>query len=239
MSRLNLPHLVIQSVLSFELVVCSVSSQFSKLLVSRRHVRSKEPPRPVGPRPGGGARWREGASVRPSPFFNSSVQHACFRSINVMSGNAIYRRLHCVVFSPVHPKAVRAKGPAQTLDSPYSKRRSFRSGPVVHAAISSNIWHNTSDLSLCQYAEEITFFHVALIWRFTCDSGLRRMGGIRLHWLKDTKFAPVPITQSRRRMHGKVPIPPDGPDPVSDKVWSGQHGSATGPQTLSGRVRSV
>ena len=41
-----------------------------------------------------------------------------------MSGNAIYRRLHCVVFSPVHPKAVRAKGPAQTLDSPYSKRRS-------------------------------------------------------------------------------------------------------------------
>ena len=53
MSRLNLPHLVIQSVLSFELVVCSVSCQFSKLLVSRRHVRSKEPPRPVGPRPGG------------------------------------------------------------------------------------------------------------------------------------------------------------------------------------------
>jgi len=77
-----------------------VSSQFSKLLVSRRHVRSKKPPRPVGLRPGGEP--KRGPSVHPSPFFNSSVQHACFRSINIMLQNAIHRRLHCVVFSPVH-----------------------------------------------------------------------------------------------------------------------------------------
>jgi len=74
-------NLVTKSVLSLELVVYLVSSQFSKFLVSRRHVRSEEPPRPVGPRPGGEVKRRR---VRPSPFFNTSVQHACHSSINVI-----------------------------------------------------------------------------------------------------------------------------------------------------------
>jgi len=58
-----------------------VSSQFSEFLVSRRHVRSKKAPRPVDPRPEGEVKRRR---VRPSPFLNSSVQHVCLRSINVM-----------------------------------------------------------------------------------------------------------------------------------------------------------
>jgi len=104
-------NLVIQSVLSPELVVYVVSSQFCKLLVSRRHVRSEQPPRPVGPRPGGEVkRRRVRPSVRPSPFFNSSVQHACLRLINVMlemSFTVVFivsSSIQCIL------NAVRAKG---------------------------------------------------------------------------------------------------------------------------------
>jgi len=110
--------------LSLELFVYMVSSQFSEFLVSRRHVRSDEPPRPVGPRLG--VRWREGASpsvrksVRPSSFFNSSVQHACFRSINVMLEMSF--TIVFIVSSSVQSiiNAIRAVG--QTINSPYSRK---------------------------------------------------------------------------------------------------------------------
>jgi len=62
-------------------------------------------------------------SVRPSPFFNTSVQHACYSSINVM-----LEMPFTVVFtvsSSVQsiPNAVRAQGPVQPPNSPYSSVR--------------------------------------------------------------------------------------------------------------------
>jgi len=86
---------------SLELVVYLVSSQFSEFQVRRRHVMAQEPPRPVGPR--GEEKARPSISVL-QQF--SSTRVLQFNKCYV--GNAIHRRLHCVVFSTVHPQ--RCKG---------------------------------------------------------------------------------------------------------------------------------
>ena len=64
-------------------------------------------------------RRRVSPSVRPSPFFNTSVRHACLSPFNkCYVGNTIHRRLHCVIFSSSSPQ--RCKG-YQTHNSPYSR----------------------------------------------------------------------------------------------------------------------
>jgi len=96
---------------SLELVVYLVSSQFSEFQVRRRHVMAQEPPRPVGPRGEEKAR----PSVRLSPFFNSSVRHACYSSINVMLEMPF--TVVFIVSSSVQsiPNAARAKGQTSPL----------------------------------------------------------------------------------------------------------------------------
>jgi len=102
-------NLVIQPVLSPELVAFLVSSQFSKLLVSRRHVRPEEPPRPVCPT-GGRGEEKTRPSVAVLQQF-SSTRVLQFNKCYV--GNAIQRRPHCVIFSPVHPKRCKGSGPVE------------------------------------------------------------------------------------------------------------------------------
>jgi len=104
---------VAKTVLSPELVVFLVSSQFSEFLVNRRHVRSEEPPRPVGPRPGSEVKRRR---VRPSVAVLqqfSSTRVSPFNKCYV--GNVIHRHLHCVISSPVHPNAIRSKSRTRPL----------------------------------------------------------------------------------------------------------------------------
>ena len=80
----------------------------------------EEPPRPVCPTGGEAKRRRVRPSVRPSV---AVLQHFSSTRVSPFSkcyvGNAIHRRLHCVVFSPVHPQ--RCKG-YQTHNSPYSSK---------------------------------------------------------------------------------------------------------------------
>ena len=78
----------------------------------------EEPPRPVCPTGGEAKRRRARPSVRPSPFFNTSVRHACLSQFNkCYVGNASHRRIHCVILSPVHPQSCKGY---QTHNSPYS-----------------------------------------------------------------------------------------------------------------------